>query len=640
MQAVERKTGNWMLGAMLAFAAVAINANAQPYAYVANVSGNNVSVVNTATNTMAGLVSVPAGPTGLAVTPDGSAVYVASQSSNSVAVFSTSTNTVLKTLTVGTIPVALAIHPNGTQVYVVDQGSNQISVIDTATKAVTGTITVGQKPVGVAFSPDGSRAFVPNLWSGNVSVINTATRAVVSTFTALSGPAAVAVSPNGQAVYVANQYSGAVTVHDSSSGSIVATINGFLYPNSLAVTPSGSRLFVTNGNGGSVGAVDTTSNKVLATVATGALPTSVAISPDGKYAYVTNENGFSLSRLDTGTNALLTTIARVGVYPVAVAMVPPPHTSTSGCTYSLSSTSAAFSSAGGTGSVTVSTQSGCGWTAKSNVSWATITSISSGTVHYSVNADTTSTGLSGTLTIAGKTFTITVGAVPCTYSLSSNGSALGSAGGTGSVGVTAPAGCGWQALSNASWLTVTAGLSGSGSGTVSFSALANTALTSRTGQLTIGGKTFGVTEAGEGFTPIRVNCGGPAVTDSAGNHWAADNLFNHTTTTAGIANTTTPALYQTESWTTGTLHYQFSVPNGSFTVRLHFAEIYLTQRGERVFNIVINGTTLLSGFDILAFAAPNTAHDVSFPVNVTTGQITIQLVPVAGPPKLSAIEIF
>ena len=111
-------------------------------------------------------------------------------------------------------------------------------------------------------------------------------------------------------------------------------------------------------------------------------------------------------------------------------------------------------------------------------------------------------------------------------------------------------------------------------------------------------------------------------------------------TTAAIANTTIPALYQTESWTNGTLRYQFSVPNGSYTVRLHFAEIYLTQRGERVFNIVLNGVTESANFDILAVTTPNAAYEIAFPVNVTTGQLVIQLVPVVGPPKLSGLEIF
>ena len=70
-------------------------------------------------------------------------------------------------------------------------------------------------------------------------------------------------------------------------------------------------------------------------------------------------------------------------------------------------------------------------------------------------------------------------------------------GGTGSTGVTSPAGCAWTGVSNStSWLTVTGGASGSGSGTVAFSATANSSTTSRTGTLTIAGQSFSVTQPG------------------------------------------------------------------------------------------------------------------------------------------------
>jgi hypothetical protein len=81
------------------------------------------------------------------------------------------------------------------------------------------------------------------------------------------------------------------------------------------------------------------------------------------------------------------------------------------CTYSISPTSMSFSAGGGTGSVSVTTQSGCAWTAAESLDWATITSGSSGagsgTVNYSVSANSSSSSRIGNMTIAGKTFVIT-----------------------------------------------------------------------------------------------------------------------------------------------------------------------------------------------------------------------------------------
>ena len=145
-----------------------------------------------------------------------------------------------------------------------------------------------------------------------------------------------------------------------------------------------------------------------------------------------------------------------------------------------------------------------------------------------------------------------------------------------------------------------------------------------------------------GFTPIRVNAGGGSYTDNQGNVWSAD--YGYTwgpsyAVSTPIANTSTPALYQTERFNSGTLEYTFKVPNGNYAVTLKFAEIYFTSPGQRVFNIVINGSTVESAFDAVARAGPNTAVDRTFNVSVSGGQIVIQLVGVIQNPKISAIQI-
>jgi YVTN family beta-propeller protein len=620
-------------------------ASAQPYAYVSNLAGNNISIVNTTNNSVVGSVMVATAPTGLAVTPDGSAVYIASQTANVVSVLNTSNNSVGACINVGRTPTQLAVSPNGAQVYVVNQASNTVSVIDTASKSVIATIAVGLRPTGIAFHPSGTRAYVTNLWSGDVSVIDTASQSVTKTFAANSGPSGVAVSPDGRNVYISNEYSNTVTVHDSS-GNLLNAIQGLTYPNSLAVTPNGSRLFVTNGNAASVSVIDTSSNTIVATLGVQSIPTSVAISPDGSRAYITNEFGFSVSVIDTASSSVMNTIKPIGVYPIAVAMMPAPTSAQpppTVCTYSISPGSATYSSTGGGGTISISSSSGCAWTAGSDSGWIAITSGSSGsgtgTVAYTVASNPATGGRSGSLTIAGQKITISQSGMTCSYLLSSSSAWLNAGGGNGSVNVTAPAGCTWNGSSDSSWLAVTSGSSGNGNGTVNFAVSANTGMTGRSASLNIGGQTFSVTEAGLAFTPIRVNCGGTAFTDASGSGWSDDQQRNRSITMAPIANTPNPAIYQKETWSTGTLQYQFTVPNGSFSVRLHFAEIYLTQPGQRVFDIVINGITVAPHFDILGQTAPNSANIQTFTVNVTSGQLTIQLVPVTGSPKLAGIEI-
>ncbi|TMQ05280.1 MAG: hypothetical protein E6J90_49515 [Deltaproteobacteria bacterium] len=83
--------------------------------------------------------------------------------------------------------------------------------------------------------------------------------------------------------------------------------------------------------------------------------------------------------------------------------------SSTGCSYAISPASVAASAAGGSANVTVMAGAGCSWTATGNVTWVTITAGASGTgngsVTYTVAANT-GAARSGTLTIAGQTFTI------------------------------------------------------------------------------------------------------------------------------------------------------------------------------------------------------------------------------------------
>jgi hypothetical protein len=140
---------------------------------------------------------------------------------------------------------------------------------------------------------------------------------------------------------------------------------------------------------------------------------------------------------------------------------------------------------------------------------------------------------------------------------------------------------------------------------------------------------------------IRVNAGGGAYTDPLGRVWSADNGFsggNTYSVTSAISGTTTPVLYQSEHY--GALSYQFAVLNGSYTVNLKFAELYFTTPGNRSFNVLINGQTVLANFDVVAAAGAGLkAMDRPFVVTVTGGQITIQLTAVQSDPTINAIEI-
>jgi YVTN family beta-propeller protein len=147
-----------------------------------------------------------------------------SQEGNNVSVIDTANDTVVATIPVGTLPLRLAVSPDGERVYVTNNSSNDVSVIDTSNNQVLATVPVGTQPMGVAVGPDGARAYAANGFSNDVSVIDTVNNVVVATVPVGSLPFGVAVTPDGARVYVTNYIGGNVSVIDTSNNQVVATV--------------------------------------------------------------------------------------------------------------------------------------------------------------------------------------------------------------------------------------------------------------------------------------------------------------------------------------------------------------------------------------------------------------------------------
>lgn len=98
-----------------------------------------------------GLVTLGAAPA--QASTGGRSAYVTNLRGNSVSVVDTASGTVTATIPVGRFPEGVAESPDASRVYVVNDGDNNVSVIDTATNTVTATVPVGAVPGPVAVSP-------------------------------------------------------------------------------------------------------------------------------------------------------------------------------------------------------------------------------------------------------------------------------------------------------------------------------------------------------------------------------------------------------------------------------------------------------------------------------------------------------
>jgi len=143
---------------------------------------------------------------------------------------------------------------------------------------------------------------------------------------------------------------------------------------------------------------------------------------------------------------------------------------------------------------------------------------------------------------------------------------------------------------------------------------------------------------------IRIRAGKEEpVTDAEGNVWLADQGFAGGQTIERpdiqIANTTSPDLYRAERYSMDA--FTWPVPNGSYTVKLHFAETYegITGPGERVFSFSVQGREF-KDFDVWVKAGGFLkAYVETVPVGVTDGKIQVIFTPNVQNPQINAIEI-
>lgn len=204
-------------------AGVAVTPNNR-FAYVANNNVNDipggytVSVIDLSTNTVLTTISDASfdQPYTVTINAAGTLAYVTNSNSTTISIINTSTNTVEGIISGFSGPSGMAITPDGTTAYVnnygvgVDSGDGTtVSVVNLATNTIVGTITVGLAPASVAVAPSGAYVYVMNyvdgnLGTGTMSVIQTSTNTVVGGTSGFSGPFAIAITPNGAFAYVAN----------------------------------------------------------------------------------------------------------------------------------------------------------------------------------------------------------------------------------------------------------------------------------------------------------------------------------------------------------------------------------------------------------------------------------------------------
>ena len=150
----------------------------------------------------------------------------------------------------------------------------------------------------------------------------------------------------------------------------------------------------------------------------------------------------------------------------------------------------------------------------------------------------------------------------------------------------------------------------------------------------------------------RVNCGGSDYTDNQSKKWIADQEYvagsygfvggKIYSVTDPINGTDDDVLYQSERY--GMEGYKFDVPNGDYSITLHFAEIYYKSSNRRKINVSLEGTNIVNQLDVFN----QTGHDVALPMSFNTSdlgltiednRIDLEFSATKDMAKISAIEV-
>jgi YVTN family beta-propeller protein len=261
--------------------------NAQK-AYIPN-GGDDLAIVDVATNTVTGTLTLPAGsgPAGVAFSLNGQRACIANYGGNTVSIVDVTNDAVLTTIPAGTSPQNAVFTADGSTLYVVSSGDNSVLVIDATTYTTEATITVGQFPIGIALTPDGSALYVANSAFGatTVSVISTATNTVTATITVGDTPTDIRLSPDGSLAYVSNNVSNTVSVINTATNTVTATIPVGSGPSNMAMHPDGSELYVSHSGDTFIAVVNTTTNAVVDSIVDVQFALGLAITPDGTTLY-------------------------------------------------------------------------------------------------------------------------------------------------------------------------------------------------------------------------------------------------------------------------------------------------------------------------------------------------------------------
>ena len=298
-----------------------------------NSAGDNVHIIDPATNEVVGEITGIERAHGAAPSPDGRWLYVANESDDTIDVVDVAALKVIKKVPLSGRPNNIAATPDGGKVYVaIAESPGALDVFDTSTSEITATISVHGGVHNTYVTPDGKYAVAGMIGARNITVVDTATDMPVWTtyFDLGIRPMAFDTNPDGSTRHIYAQLSNfnGFGVVDFDTRKEVARIeypelpseqrtpgHGGNTAHGIGVTPDNRYLVANSSLNSSVYVYALPELELVGGVRVGHSPNWITITPDSKYAYISVSGNNSVAAVEIETVKLIADIPTGGQVP-------------------------------------------------------------------------------------------------------------------------------------------------------------------------------------------------------------------------------------------------------------------------------------------------------------------------------------
>lgn len=294
-----------------------------------NAAGDNIHVIDPATNKVVGVINDIEVPHGVTSAPDGTRLYFTNESLHTLDVVDGVTLAVTARIPLSGRPNNVDIGRDGTRVYVgIAQAPGAVDVIDTVALANIKSIPVKGSIHNVYVTPDGRHVVSGSIPGRMLTVIDAATNTIAWELPMSAGvrPMTFEKARDGSTSRIFVQLSDyhGVAVVDFATRKEVSRFDMADIPgeekhtqglqgspaHGLGVTPDGRILFATSKWFGQLYAYSLPDLKPIGSVHVGQHPEWLTFSPDGRRVYVAVAGDNAVSVVETAT---LKEIARISV---------------------------------------------------------------------------------------------------------------------------------------------------------------------------------------------------------------------------------------------------------------------------------------------------------------------------------------